>query len=111
MRSMLFVRLLMVAVLLMFILATDASTGQTWSLIWSDEFNGAAGSPVDTAKWVFDIGGGGWGNNELEYYTNSAPNASMDGNGNLVITAIKETLPRKKKNGAGMAGVNIARRA
>jgi beta-glucanase (GH16 family) len=108
-RSMLFGRLLMVAVLLMLILATDASTGQTWSLIWSDEFNGAAGSPVDTTKWVFDIGGGGWGNNELEYYTNSAPNASMDGNGNLVITAIKETLPRKKRCWYGRCQYSSAR--
>jgi beta-glucanase (GH16 family) len=41
------------------------------------------------------VGGGGWGNNELEYYTNSTRNASADGAGNLRIVAIKETLSRK----------------
>ncbi|MEU9884909.1 family 16 glycosylhydrolase [Sphaerisporangium sp. NPDC051011] len=59
-------------------------------LVWSDEFNGAAGSAVDASKWRFDIGGSGWGNNELQYYTDSTRNAAMDGAGNLVITARKE---------------------
>jgi beta-glucanase (GH16 family) len=59
------------------------------ALTWSDEFNKPAGSGVDTSKWNFDIGGGGWGNNERQYYTNSTSNAVHDGN-NLVITARKE---------------------
>lgn len=59
-------------------------------LTWSDEFNGAAGTAPDPAKWRHDIGGGGWGNNELQYYTNSTSNAAHDGNGNLVITARRE---------------------
>lgn len=59
-------------------------------LVWSDEFNGAAGSAVDQSKWRFDIGGSGWGNNELQYYTNSTRNAAMDGAGNLTITARRE---------------------
>ncbi len=59
-------------------------------LVWSDEFNGAAGSAVDQSKWRFDIGGSGWGNNEQQYYTNSTRNAAMDGAGNLVITARRE---------------------
>jgi len=59
-------------------------------LTWSDEFNGPAGSAVDPAKWRFDIGGSGWGNNEQQYYTNSTRNASLDGAGNLVITARRE---------------------
>src|SRR3954453_14829772 len=59
-------------------------------LVWSDEFNGSAGSAVDQSKWRFDIGGSGWGNNELGYYTNSTRNAAMDGGGNLVITARRE---------------------
>ncbi|GAA2383627.1 hydrolase [Catellatospora methionotrophica] len=57
---------------------------------WSDEFNAAAGAPVNGSKWKFDIGGGGWGNNELQYYTNSTSNAVHDGAGNLVITARRE---------------------
>ncbi|MDG4820992.1 lectin [Asanoa sp. WMMD1127] len=59
-------------------------------LVWSDEFNGPAGSAVDSSKWRFDIGGSGWGNNEQQYYTNSTRNAAMDGAGNLVITARRE---------------------
>src|ERR1035438_8088399 len=43
-----------------------------WKLVWSDEFNGPNGSAVDSNKWVTETGGGGWGNNELEYYTSRA---------------------------------------
>lgn len=67
--------------------------GQTWRRTWSDEFNGRAGSRVDTAKWTAQIGGAGWGNKEFEFYTDSAKNAYMDGRGSLVIKAISETLP------------------
>lgn len=67
---------------------------RNWQLVWSDEFNGAAGVSPDAAKWEFDIGVGpnndGWGNAELEYYTNRPVNASLDGNGNLAITARRE---------------------
>src|SRR5215211_1321438 len=54
---------------------------------FSDEFNGAAGSPPDSSKWRHDIGGSGWGNNELQYYTNRTDNVAHDGAGSLVITA------------------------
>src|SRR6266478_7706364 len=60
-----------------------------FKLVWSDEFNGADGSSPDSSKWTYDIGGNGWGNNELEYYTHRAQNAQIKG-GNLVITAQKE---------------------
>lgn len=56
-------------------------------LIFSDDFNGAAGARPDPTKWVFDTGGGGWGNHELQYYTDAPDNASLDGHGKLVITA------------------------
>ena len=62
----------------------------SYKLSWSDEFNGADGSSPDSAKWTYDTGGNGWGNNELEYYTNRTQNAQIKG-GNLVITAQKET--------------------
>lgn len=58
---------------------------------WSDEFDGAAGSAPDSAKWTLETGGSGNGNNELQYYTNSTSNASLDGDGHLVITARKNT--------------------
>jgi beta-glucanase (GH16 family) len=65
-----------------------------WTLSWSDEFNGAAGTAPDNTKWSFDIGTGnnGWGNSELQYYTNRSSNVQQDGNGNLVITARNESF-------------------
>ena len=62
----------------------------SWVLSWSDEFTGANGSAPDSAKWGYDLGGGGWGNNELETYTARTQNAQVL-DGNLVITAIQET--------------------
>ena len=61
---------------------------RSWELVWSDDFNGTAGSAPDNTKWAFDLGGGGWGNNELQVYTNNSNNIKLDGNGKLVITAI-----------------------
>jgi beta-glucanase (GH16 family) len=46
---------------------------------------------VDSAKWSFDIGGGGWGNNELESYTNRNANAEVQ-HGSLLVKALKETF-------------------
>jgi beta-glucanase (GH16 family) len=60
-----------------------------YALIWSDEFNGRNGSLPDPAKWTYDIGGSGWGNHELEYYTNRRENARIE-DGKLVITAREE---------------------
>lgn len=59
-------------------------------LVWSDEFNGPAGTSPHRSKWSFDTGGGGWGNDELESYTSRPQNASLDGKGDLVITARAE---------------------
>jgi beta-glucanase (GH16 family) len=63
-----------------------AVTSPTGPYAWSDEFDAPAGTPVDPAKWKFDIGNR-WGDNELEYYTDSTENVAHDGNGNLAITA------------------------
>jgi beta-glucanase (GH16 family) len=57
-----------------------------WTLTWSDEFNGADGTAVDPTKWTHEVGGTGWGNQELEYYTDGTQNAVVTG-GDLVITA------------------------
>ncbi|MGX1313878.1 beta-glucanase (GH16 family) [Streptomyces calvus] len=70
--------------------ATTATVTPT-AVTWSDEFDGAAGTAPDPAKWTLETGGTGNGNNELQYYTNSTDNAALDGNGNLVITARKNT--------------------
>ena len=64
-----------------------------WKLVWSDEFDDDAGTPVDSSVWGRQVGDGtvdgipGWGNDELEYYTTGSENAVMDGLGNLQITA------------------------
>jgi beta-glucanase (GH16 family) len=70
---------------------------ENYTLVWSDEFNGKNGSLPDPSKWTYDIGGSGWGNHELEYYTNRRENARIE-NGNLVITARQE--PYNGPNGA-----------
>ena len=62
-----------------------------WTLVWSDEFSGPDGSAPDSSKWTYDVGGKGWGNDELECYTSHLENAQVQG-GNLVITAQKENL-------------------
>ncbi len=62
-----------------------------WTLVWSDEFNGHGSSTPDSSKWTYDLGGGGWGNRELETYTNRRANVEIE-KGNLVIAARKETF-------------------
>ena len=65
----------------------------TWTQVWSDEFDGPAGSAVDATKWNYDVGDGcqsgncGWGNNEKEYYSTSTDNVAINGQGQLAITA------------------------
>ncbi|MFM2138927.1 MAG: hypothetical protein RJA57_1234 [Bacteroidota bacterium] len=59
------------------------------SLVWSDEFD-LPGAP-NASKWNYDIGAGGWGNNELQYYTNRLDNAVVS-NGTLKITAKAEAF-------------------
>jgi beta-glucanase (GH16 family) len=57
--------------------------------VFGDEFNGTSGQPPDASKWTAATGGSGWGNQELQFYRNSPENAFMDGNGSLVIKAVK----------------------
>jgi beta-glucanase (GH16 family) len=70
---------------------SGGGTPAGWTLTWSDEFDGAANASPDTTKWAYDTGGGGWGNNELEYYTNRTSNVATDGQGHLVITLRAES--------------------
>jgi beta-glucanase (GH16 family) len=60
-----------------------------YNLVFSDEFN-TAGAP-DPTKWGYDLGAGGWGNNELQYYTNRADNSYID-NGTLKISLKREAF-------------------
>lgn len=78
--------------LLVFFLAA-AGQVKARKMAFKDEFNGPAGSAPDPAKWTAEIGGAGWGNQELQYYRNSTENAYIDGSGNLVIKALKMSPP------------------
>lgn len=66
-----------------------SSANSRWTLAWADEFNELNGALPDSAKWVIETGGNGWGNNELQYYTPRPQNVRQE-NGNLVIEAVKE---------------------
>ena len=67
----------------------SAGAKTAWTITWRDEFNSRGRSRPDPDKWVIETGGGGWGNEELEYYTNRLTNVFVR-NGHLVITARKE---------------------
>lgn len=80
---------LMLVFALVVALLPVSSASAAYNLVWSDEFNGTS---IDTNNWSFETGtgSGGWGNNELEYYTSRSENARIE-NGNLVIEARKES--------------------
>src|SRR6188472_792129 len=62
--------------------------GPGWTKVWTDTFNGAAGSGVDPAVWKYNTGTGIFGTGEIETMTNSTSNVHLDGHGNLDITAL-----------------------
>src|SRR5690606_34276583 len=69
-----------------------------WQLVWSDEFS-KEGLP-DPAKWSYDTGNGcpdlcGWGNNELQFYTDRKENARVQ-NGFLILEAHREAMENSK---------------
>jgi beta-glucanase (GH16 family) len=76
--------------LILTLLFYSGSTKTNAVLVWFDEFE-TAGLP-DTSKWNYDVGGHGWGNNELQYYTKANLNNARVENGMLVIEARKETI-------------------
>ncbi len=67
----------------------QAADTRVWQLAWSDEFDQADGSAPTSTNWVYDLGGRGWGNQELETYTNRRENSRVEA-GMLVIEARKE---------------------
>lgn len=68
---------------------TPAAGGDGWRLVWSDEFNQPDGSAPDARNWNYDLGGKGWGNGELEYYTDRTNNVRI-ADGKLIIEARRE---------------------
>lgn len=78
------------------VLAAARPASAQWTLVWSDEFNGASGALPDASKWTYDTGAGGWGNGELQTYcaagSNTAPCSAANpsayqSGGQLVIRA------------------------
>ncbi|MFD2767262.1 carbohydrate-binding protein [Micromonospora eburnea] len=71
-----------------------------WSLVWSDDFTGAAGTLPSSANWIIDTGtsypGGpaNWGTGEIQTYTSNTANLSQDGAGNLRITPLRDGAGR-----------------
>ena len=71
-----------------------------WNLVWGDEFD-KEGLP-DSTKWSYNTGGHGWGNQELQFYTeNRRENARIE-NGHLIIEAHKEPWEGAKYTSARM---------
>ena len=89
------------------IITPPAPVDKGWTFettpVWADEFNDA-GAP-DPAKWGYDIGGHGWGNNELQYYSNRPANASV-ADGKLTITARRENTEGKEYASARLVTKN-----
>ena len=73
------------ALVFLFVGVVNTALGQ---LVWSDEFD--TGTSLDSAVWSYDLGAGGWGNQELQEYTNAPQNVRLE-EGNLVIT-VQENL-------------------
>ncbi len=80
------------------------SIGDGYKLVWSDEFD-VDGLP-DSTKWSYDVGGHGWGNWELQYYTEKiAKNARVE-NGKLLIEVHKEKFDKNKYTSARLVTKN-----
>jgi beta-glucanase (GH16 family) len=101
--------LIFAAVGMLNLMVSEVSAQCIGTLVWSDEFNG---SSLDMTKWNYETGNGcpalcGWGNNEMEYYTNSTNNTRVTG-GNLVLEARSETISGSPFSSGKILSRNIA---
>ncbi|MFM7619299.1 MAG: family 16 glycosylhydrolase [Bacteroidota bacterium] len=78
--------------------------GQSWQLIWADEFNG---NSINSSNWTHEIGTGfnGWGNNELQSYTNSTNNSQVS-SGSLKIHALQQNIGQSNYSSARIISKN-----
>lgn len=83
-----------------------ATTPVVRTLVWADEFD-KAGLP-DSTKWGYDVGGNGWGNKELEYYTAKRTENARIENGKLIIEARKEAYKGSNYTSARLLTKGIA---
>jgi beta-glucanase (GH16 family) len=89
---------LAVIVFLFAFISRQVAAAREWKLVWSDEFD-YKGLP-DEKKWNYDVGGGGWGNNELEYYTGHRLENARVEDGHLILESRKEDWEGKKYTSA-----------
>ena len=74
-----------------------------WNIVWQDEFDNDS---LDLTKWSREIGGHGWGNNELQFYTDSDSNSYVE-NGNLILKA--QVVPQGIGSSKGLRYYSSAR--
>jgi beta-glucanase (GH16 family) len=90
------------------VISLRSTTGQQspnqWRLVWSDEFD-YTGLP-DAKKWSYDVGGHGWGNKELQFYTDKRKENARVENGHLVIEARKEKWENRQYTSARLVSKN-----
>lgn len=77
-----------ISALIVFLTVISDPTLAAWNIVWSDEFDYNGLPAAD--KWGYDVGGSGWGNQELQYYTEKRLENARVENGVLIITAKKE---------------------
>ena len=94
------------ALVYLVLLASPTAILAQWKLVWSDEFN-KEGLP-DPSKWGYDVGGHGWGNNELQFYTQSRNENARIENGKLIIEAHREPMEGKEYTSARLVTRDIA---
>lgn len=82
--------------------SSTTTTSANGALLWSEEFDN--GSTPNAQHWNYDLGAGGWGNSELQTYSNDASNVSV-GNGVLAITA-RETTSKGGRRSFSSARIN-----
>lgn len=75
-----------------------------WKLKWADEFDDA-GLPL-SKNWSYDVGGNGYGNNELQYYTDADTTNAQVKKGNLLITAVKADKDKNHYTSARLVSKN-----
>lgn len=78
------------------VLLAGCQPKEEWELVWSDEFDGGS---INPSNWTYDRGGLGWGNNELQAYTDKPENAYVQ-DGSLVIEARPEFYERAEYTSA-----------
>ncbi len=83
-------------IIILVFLSSIFISAQNYQLVWSDEFTGRE---INEKVWTYEIGGHGWGNEEMQYYTNRDTNIFIE-DGKLIIQALKEDYLGKKYTSA-----------